>query len=201
MDYIGGFGAFTVKESEVSPIALCYVCSKGYAGMMTVDDKKDIENTTNLDPGTGMDRLSAAFESSARRWELIVYPSLFAFIILAAYGFYLVYSLAKDVHYLAISVDHNMTVLSGNMGSVSENMGQLTANVRAMTVSLDAIDKKVGTLEPMLANMDSMDDGIQTMTDTTRSMTAVMNRLQYDMSRMNHNIGRPMSFMNAFMPW
>ena len=37
-----------------------------------------------------MDRLSQAFENSARRWELIVYPTLFAFIILAAYGFYLV---------------------------------------------------------------------------------------------------------------
>ena len=54
-----------------------------------------------------IDRLSQTFETSAKRWELIVYPSLFAFIILAAYGFYLVFSLAKDVHYLAISVDSN----------------------------------------------------------------------------------------------
>ncbi len=69
-----------------------------------------------------MDRLSEAFETSARRWELIVYPSLFAFIILAAYGFFLVYSLAKDVHYLAVSVDSNMTVLASNMQSVSDNM-------------------------------------------------------------------------------
>ncbi|MFN2168328.1 MAG: hypothetical protein ACK2U9_18960, partial [Anaerolineae bacterium] len=52
-----------------------------------------------------IERLSQAFETSAKRWELIVYPSLFAFIILAAYGFYLVFSLAKDIHYLAISVD------------------------------------------------------------------------------------------------
>lgn len=150
---------------------------------------------------TGLERLSAAFESSARRWELIVYPSLFAFIILAAYGFYLVYSLAKDVHYLAISVDSHMTVLAGNMQSVSENMGQLTANVRTMTVSLDAIDKKVATLEPMLANMSSMDEAIQSMTVATHSITHAANNMQYDMSRMNTNIGRPMSFMNTFMPW
>lgn len=30
-----------------------------------------------------IERLSQAFESSAKHWELIVYPSLFAFIILA----------------------------------------------------------------------------------------------------------------------
>lgn len=162
------------------------------------------DNETTRRPGdadSGMDRLSAAFESSARRWELIVYPSLFAFIILAAYGFYLVYSLAKDVHYLAISVDSHMTVLAGNMQSVSENMGQMTANVRTMTVSLDAIDKKVGTLEPMLVNIGSMDDAIKSITAATHTMSAATHNMQYDMQRMNHNIGRPMSFLNAFMPW
>lgn len=153
---------------------------------------------------TGLDRLSHAFESSARRWELIVYPSLFAFVILAAYGFYLIYSLAKDVHYLAISVDSHMTVLSDNMQNVSENMGQLTANVRSMTVTLDSMDNKVSTLEPMLANMTSMDEAIQHMSHATRSMTTAAHHMQADMSRMNYNVGnvgRPMSFMNSFMPW
>ncbi len=141
-----------------------------------------------------LDRLSVAFETSARRWELIVYPSLFAFIILAAYGFYLVFSLAKDVHYLAISVDSNMTVLASNMQSVSDNMGKLTANVRTMTVSVEAINHKVGTLEPMLTSMDAMEQSIRGMTVTTGAM-------QTDMSRINRNFDRPMSFFNTFMPW
>lgn len=167
--------------------------------MNELSDSDTIRKTG--EPESGLDRLSAAFESSARRWELIVYPSLFAFIILAAYGFYLVYSLAKDMHYMAISVDTHMTVLAGNMQSVSENMGQMTANIRTMTVSLDAIDRNVGTLEPMLANIGSMDQAIQTMTHATSSMSQATNSMQHDMSRMNHNIGRPMSFLNAFMPW
>ena len=154
-----------------------------------------------VDPNAEYNRLSEVFESSARRWELIVYPSLFAFIILAAYGFYLIYNLAKDVHYLAISVDTNMTMLSGNMQNVSDNMSQLTANIRAMTVTMDSIDNKVATLEPMLANLDSMDGAIQSMTHATHSMGRSTHFMQADLSRMNHNIGRPMSFMNSFMPW
>lgn len=146
-------------------------------------------------------RLSEVFESSARRWELIVYPSLFAFIILAAYGFYLVYNLAKDVHYLAISVDSNMTTLAGNMQNVSENMGQLTANIRAMTVTMDSIDNKVATLEPMLANLDSMDGAIQSMTHATHTMGRATQYMQADMGRLSYSVGRPMSFMNAFIPW
>lgn len=145
-----------------------------------------------------IDRLSRAFETSARRWELIVYPTLFAFIILAAYGFYLVFSLAKDVHYLAISVDSNMTVLASNMQSMSDNMGQLTTNVRTMTVTLESMSRDVSTLEPMLTNLESMDRSIQNMTLTTYNM-------RNDMSMMNQNIGqgiaRPMSFFNTFMPW
>jgi uncharacterized protein YoxC len=145
-----------------------------------------------------IDRLSQAFETSARRWELIVYPSLFAFIILAAYGFYLVFSLAKDVHYLAISVDSNMTVLASNMQSMSDNMGQLTANVRTMTVAVESISRDVSTLEPMLTNIEQMDNSMKAMTYATHN-------IRNDMAVMNRNIGqgiaRPMSFFNTFMPW
>mgnify|MGYP003573645841 CR=1 FL=1 len=141
-----------------------------------------------------IDRLSQTFETSAKRWELIVYPSLFAFIILAAYGFYLVFSLAKDVHYLAISVDSNMTVLASNMQSISDNVGQMSANVRTMAVSVESISRDVSTLEPMLTSMETMDKAIRSMTFTTANM-------RDDMSVMNRNISRPMNFMNWFMPW
>ncbi len=141
-----------------------------------------------------MDRLSAAFETSARRWELIVYPTLFAFVVLAAYGFYLVFSLTRDVHYLALSVDSNMTVLASNMQSVSDNMAQLTTNVRTMAVSVESINTKVSTLEPMLANIDSMDRAM-------RSMTFATHNIGNDMAVMNRQITRPMSFFNGFLPW
>ena len=141
-----------------------------------------------------MDRLSAAFETSARRWELIVYPTLFAFVVLAAYGFYLVFSLTRDVHYLALSVDSNMTVLASNMQAVSDNMAHLTANVRTMAVSVESINTKVSTLEPMLANIDSMDRAM-------RSMTFATHHIGQDMAVMNRQISRPMSFFNGFMPW
>ena len=137
--------------------------TKGTMGPGSTERRGSHETPQRPDYGLphSMDRLSAAFETSARRWELIVYPSLFAFIILAAYGFYLVFSLAKDVHYLAISVDSNMTVLASNMQSVSDNMGKLTSNVRTMAVSVESINHKVGTLEPMLTSMDAMEQSIR----------------------------------------
>jgi len=144
-----------------------------------------------------MERLSQAFETSARRWELIVYPSLFAFILLAAYGFYLIFSLARDVHFLAQSVDSNMSVMSGQMVSMNDNLGQITANVRTLAVSVDAMAQDVHTLEPMLSSMDSMEESMKAMTVST-------GYIQRDMRLMNrdfHDVSRPMSAWNSFMPW
>ena len=163
--------------------------------MSDLNSQEDTIATEEIHPvAASNDRLAQVFESSARRWELIVYPSLFAFIILAAYGFYLIFNLAKDVHYLAISVDTNMTVLASNMQSVSDNMGQLSANVRTMAVSVESMNKKVGTLEPMLANINSMEKSLTSMTYATH-------HIGRDFNTMNRNISRPMSAMNTFMPW
>lgn len=144
-----------------------------------------------------MDRLSAAFETSARRWELIVYPTLFAFILLAAYGFYLVFSLAKDVHFLALSVDKNMSVMSSNVMSMTDSVGQLSANVRTMAVSVDSMARDVQALEPMLTSMDSMEESMKAMTLSTHY-------IQRDMRGMNkniHDVSRPMTMWNSFAPW
>lgn len=161
----------------------------------------DRQNTAGEQDDYGMARLSEAFETSARRWELIIYPSMFAFVVLAAYGFFLIYRLAGDMHYMAISVDTHMSVLSSNMQSVSENMGQMTTNIRSMTVSMSNMENKLDTLQPMLASMSSIDESMRSMTDATRSMTVSTHNMQVDMSHLNQNVGRPMSFMNAFMPW
>ncbi|MBB1126415.1 hypothetical protein [Thiospirillum jenense] len=139
-------------------------------------------------------RLSQAFETSARRWELIAYPSLFAFIILAAYGFYLVFSLAKDVHYLAISVDSNMTILASNMQAMSDNMTQISVNVRNMSVGVDSMARDVRTLEPMQASIENMGRSMQLMTYTTANM-------RDDLGNMSNSISRPMNTMNSFIPW
>ncbi len=168
---------------------------------MTRDEEKKAPDLDSRDAPGGIDRLSEAFESSARRWELIIYPSMFAFVVLAAYGFFLIYRLAGDVHYLAISVDSHMSVLSSNMQNMSENMGQITTNIRTMTVSLDTIESRMATLKPILASMESMDRSMQMMNASTRDMTVTTRNMQYDMYRLNRNIGRPMSFMNTFMPW
>ena len=144
-----------------------------------------------------MDRLSLAFESSARRWELIVYPSLFAFILLAAYGFYLIFSLARDVHDMSLSVDSNMTVMASNLTTMTDSVVQLSANVRTMAVSMDSMANDVQALEPMLTSIDSMGESMKLMTRSTHNMQQDMRSMNYNI----HDVSRPMSMWNSVMPW
>lgn len=141
-----------------------------------------------------VERLSQAFETSARRWELVVYPTLFAFVILAAYGFYLVFSLAKDMHYLAISVDSNMTIMASNMQAMSDNIVQMNANIRQMAHNVEAMAQDVTHMPRIVEAMNTMNQSMQIMTHNTAIM-------RDDFNIMNRNISRPLSFMNSFMPW
>lgn len=120
-----------------------------------------------------LERLATAFMASARRWELVVYPSLFMFIILAAYGFYLVYSLTQDAHAIA----EDMTQIARQMEAVSRNMVVMT----------QLMDSQSSAMNDMVVNM--------------RGMNVSINQMRYDMSIMNQSVSRPMSFMNSFMPW
>jgi len=130
--------------------------------------------------GKSLETLSAAFTSSAKRWETIVYPSLFAFILLAAYGFYLIYNLTFDVSRVA----NYMESIATNMNDVSVNMNSVSRNMVIMTQTVD-----------------SQSSDMHEMTLHMRHMSMSMGKMQYDLSIMNNSVSRPMSFMNTFMPW
>ena len=134
---------------------------------------KEEQKTMEDCMGKSMEMLANTFSASAKRWEMIVYPSLFAFILLAGYGFYLIYSLTEDAHQMA----KDMRQISSNMQLVSESMLTVSQNTNAQTVAMQEI----------VVNM--------------RNMNVSVNQMRHDMSVMNYNVSRPMNKINKFMPW
>jgi len=119
-----------------------------------------------------MDRLATAFESSAHRWELIVYPSLFAFILLAGYGFFLIYSLTTDI-------------------------ATMSRNISQMTTVIDQMSSEMNNLTPMRTSMENMSTDIRSMTFSTDGMHRDINYMSREIGVMNHTVGR----MTNVMPW
>ncbi|MBF0183583.1 MAG: hypothetical protein HQM06_04220 [Magnetococcales bacterium] len=151
--------------------------------------------------GMVLAEFAKSFDKSARRWELIVYPSLFAFIILAMYGFFLIYSLTQDIRTMASSIDPKMGI---NMGSLSTNVGLLATNIELMSTHLEYISDNMETmsvdLQSVSTNMEQMTDTIQGMGNSVSQMersTADMNR---NMAAMTKTVDNMSSKLNLLVP-
>ncbi len=168
------------------------------------DSKKMEEGHLLLDDDasvSSLEKIYEVFAASAKRWEAIVYPSLFAFIILAVYGFYLIFSLTTDVD----KVVDEMKVISSNMVSISKNINNMTGSVVAMSTNVDAMTASVASMDSQfdnqLAEMKHLNKNFIDMNRSVHIMTVAVNQMRRDMSILNNNVSRPMNFMNSFMPW
>lgn len=154
-----------------------------------------------------MEKFIASFERSSKRWELVVYPAMFAFMILAAYGFYLVYSLTHDMRTIANSIDNNMGMhietLANNMDGMSRDVSTLTQQISAMTGYVETMTASMDslqTLEPLLTEIKQMDTSIARLDTSVANMSVTTDLMRHDMRVMTHNIAKPMSMMNRFIP-
>lgn len=155
--------------------------------------EKNSENHTDQNSGQNlkldnecMVRLADTFENSAKRWELIVYPSMIAFIVLAIYGFYLVYSLSRDVHNLSLTV-------IALTESVDSNLTHMTTSVKAMDHSMTKLNNNISRIN---TNVESMTVNMASMTYSTNRMAGSTQRMQRDV----RNLSGPMGFMSSFFP-
>ena len=147
-----------------------------------------VEIVKSQDMAACMDKFANSFEASARRWELVVYPSLLGFIILAAYGFYLIYNLTNDVSRLANSmetvvtamnevatdmntVSRNVTLISDNLGTIALDANDGAENMKQMVTHIGNINKSVGVMTVPIYHMrNDMSNMNYTMRDTARPM-------------------------------
>lgn len=151
------------------------------------------EEAIPLNMAVCMDKFARTFEASARRWELIIYPSMLAFIVLAAYGFFLIYTLTGDVGRLARSMETvtvAMTDVSANMAAVSGNVAYMNGNISSIAMDIgDGTDY----MENMLVKMDTMNTNIGVMTVPVYQMSNDMGH----MSKNIHDVSSPMKMI----PW
>jgi uncharacterized protein YoxC len=153
-------------------------------------------NAIPQDLAVCIDKFARSFEASARRWELVVYPSLLAFIVLASYGFYLIYTLTNDVGRLARSMETVVVSLE----NVADKMNVVSSNVAVISDNLDAIATDVGTESVTMNNM------VKTMDSINRSMTVMtvpMYQMRNDLGNMSRNVHTatgPMNVMSSILP-
>jgi len=137
-------------------------------------------------------------DATTKRMQMLVYPAMVAFFILAAFGFYLIFSLTSDVRRMADtfvgmsgSIETNMDTIAGTMNHMSGTMDNLSSSTANMTSD---IGKMTSTTSEMSSSISGMKPAIYDMAAST-------NNMQRDFWSMNKNISTPLSFMNSFLPW
>jgi methyl-accepting chemotaxis protein len=175
---------------------------------MSSDEQEYLERTALLGLEYVLADFAREFQSATRRWERIVWPAMIIFSLLAVSGFWLIYSITEDMHLMSKNIDPQM---SQHLGDMSDNIAILTENIQHMDMTITqlgshvsqmnshvasidgAIENMRGDIKHMSVNMSQMNQSIHTMTWTTGVMSEDMSRLQRDM-------GKPMRFMNNFLP-
>jgi len=165
---------------------------------------KEAEHLLFTDMAQYMSQFARSFEASARRWELVVYPTMLAFVVLAAYGFFLIYKLTNDIGEIVGQMEHistsmvninkNFSSTTNNMNTVARTMVKISANMDQMTHDIKEQNAAMGVI---VVNMQEMNKSIDSMSYSMYSMG-------YDtqtMGRNMENVSGPMRFMNNFMPW
>jgi len=119
-----------------------------------------------------------------RRWEKVIFPMMMAFIVLAGYGFFLIYHLAYDI------------------GMMSNNMAQMTMtvdkNMNIIAQELRVIQKEMKT---MTGEIVSMDDHLANMNTSMSHIGYSTERMGTDLWDLNRSISGPMSTVNNMAPW
>ena len=165
---------------------------------------KEAEHLLFTDMAQYMSQFARSFEASARRWELVVYPTMLAFIVLAAYGFFLIYKLTNDIGEIVgqmedisismVNINKNFSSTTNNMNTVARNMVKMTEYMNQMSHDIKEQNAAMGAI---VISMREMNQSID-------SMSYTMYNMSYDtqtMGRNIENVSGPMRFMNNFMPW
>lgn len=164
---------------------------------------------------SNIERMLRQMEHSSTRWEKLVFPGVIAFILLASYGFFLVYSVTRDMSMIAQFMDKNMRQ---DMIQISENMNSMTAQMKRMSKSVSQISDQmepIADLRPMLiefkkldlslnkinGTMLSMDQSVGNMNESMTSLDKSMFFMGEDMDDLNDSFSSPTEMMKRFVPW
>jgi len=153
-------------------------------------------------PTDPLERLANTFDNSARRWEMVVYPSLFAFVLLAGYGFFLIYRLTHDIHSLSQSVTKMAVIVSDAMPRMTKDLGVMTGSMDNMTGNIAGMSTEISAMSGQMTSLTPMSDNIKSMTNNIGSMNQSVYGMQRDMHGMNRTVSSgPFGMMNDMMPF
>ncbi len=119
--------------------------------------------------------------------RIVVYAGMAAFVLLAAYGFFLIYLLTSDARTMA----EQMVRMTSRIEMMSRDMG-------AMNTTISDMSSNIGDMRGTLIQMNRH---IETMDASTAHMAATVTLIQHSARNLDSSFGPAMGVMNNFPPF
>lgn len=143
----------------------------------------------------GNQEAAETLETFEARWRYAVFPAMVAFIILAGFGFYLIYGMLKRMEDLSANVNRMTDVIAVTLPAMQKNINTISNDVSKMSGTIQ------GSFPNIDKNVSTMSEEMKTLSYSTSSMTATTQSMGYNLQELNQNISKPLSIMNQMIPW
>jgi uncharacterized protein YoxC len=130
-----------------------------------------------------LERAAAAIKTI----RLLVYTGMIGFLLVAAYGFFLIYELTVYSHQMLtqmVRMTEQMQSMTRIMNNMYESIADMRDDIRQMRVHVGEMDQSMSALT---ANINHMANTVALIQHSTRNIDA--------------NVGPAANMMNSFMPW
>lgn len=136
----------------------------------------------------GNEETAQTLESFESRWRYAVFPAMIAFVILAAFGFYLIYGILNRMEVISADITRMTNLMEQSIPAMSKDVNRIGDHI---STSMPALEAHVGN---MTANVTSMSQSATDMAHSTRNMG-------HSTWELNRSISKPMKVMNKMIPW
>lgn len=146
------------------------------------------QDQNNQDKKAGTETTTEALQSFENRWKYAVFPAMIAFVLLASFGFYLIYGMLQRMEDLSRDVHRMVNVLEHSLPTMTDDVHQMN----------NTISNNLPRLEHEIS---AMSTEMKQMSRSTASLSATTQNMGYNLWEVNKNISTPLSIMNSVVPW
>ena len=129
----------------------------------------------------GNKEAAQTLETFETRWRYAVFPAMIAFVILSAFGFYLIYgmlqrmeSMSNDITRMTDLMEKTVPVLAGDVHQMNKTIAK---------------------------TMPELEQHLSTMSLSTYSMANSTHNMGQSTWEINRSISKPLRAMNQMIPW
>ncbi len=132
--------------------------------------------------------------AAVKTLRLIVYAGMAAFLLLSAYGFFLIYELTVDTHRMVeqtVRMTEQMQSMTRIMSNMHGSIADMRDDIRMMRGSLGAMDR---TMSAVAADVNHISLDVNHIANTVAL-------IQHSARNLDASVSPAASMMNSFMPW